>query len=68
MQLELKSAIIISPLSTLIIKQWDNNKLIGREDEIRTRDPLLPKQVRYQAALLLDITRRNQTDSFDLFH
>ena len=24
----------------------------GREGEIRTRDPLLPKQVRYQAALL----------------
>ncbi len=26
----------------------------GREGEIRTRDPLLPKQVRYQTALLPD--------------
>jgi hypothetical protein len=28
-----------------------NDLSVGRSGEIRTRDPLLPKQVRYQAAL-----------------
>ena len=31
------------------------NKLIGRSGEIRTPDPLVPNQMRYQAALHSDV-------------
>ncbi len=36
-------------------------KLIGRSGEIRTPDPLLPKQVRYQAALRSARPMRSKT-------
>ncbi len=40
--------------------QAQKQKISGRGDRIRTCDPLLPKQMRYQAALLPD-TGKNYT-------
>ena len=40
--------------------QAEKQKISGRGDRIRTCDPLLPKQMRYQAALLPD-TGKNYT-------
>ena len=40
-------------------------KAIGRSGEIRTPDPLLPKQVRYQAALRSDLTGKGVQYPFD---
>ena len=39
----------------------------GREDEIRTHDPSLPKRMRYQAALLLETTK-SQIMTIGRFH
>ena len=44
-------SILISPLASL---RRDED---GRGDRIRTCDPLLPKQMRYQAALLPDFAK-----------
>jgi hypothetical protein len=45
-------------LDTTVFHRWENIRKIGRDDWIRTSDPLTPSQVRYQAALhpvLLDL-------------
>ena len=50
------------PLQLRLSECWANQS--GRSGEIRTPDPLLPKQVRYQAALrsaILEIRRSPST-------
>ena len=51
-------------LDTAVFHRWENIKEIGRDDWIRTSDPLTPSQVRYQAAPHPEILygRQNQTD------
>ena len=44
---------------TVIIQRLAKLLYNGRGERIRTSDPLLPKQMRYQAALLPDIPGRH---------
>ncbi len=50
-------------LGRLMLYQLNYRRKYGRADRIRTCDPLLPKQMRYQAALQPDYAQQWGPDS-----